>query len=586
VRALAVSGDTVYVGGNFTSIGGQVRNNIAALNADSGQATLWNPNASGLVLALAVSRHKIVYAAGSFESIGGQSRNRIAGLDAKTGLAKPWDPSANGYVRALAVSGRTVYAGGGFNSIGGETRSCCLAAIDAGSGRPIAWNPGVNGSVRALAVSGSTVYVGGSFTGVGNQFRFSIAAVDAATGWVTPWNPSATGCGFWGCSVYALGVSGSTVYAGGTFTSIGGQARNYIAALDAGTGQATPWNPSADGLVQVLAVSGSTIYAGGAFNSIGGQPRHSLAALDANTGQATSWNPNVGQYQGVEALALSGSTVYTGGNFSSIGGLPRNSIAALDANTGQATSWNPNASSGNASASVLSLAVMGSTVFAGGRFTSIGGEERKNVAALDAYTGEATSWDPGANGVVWSLAASGQTAYAGGEFWGTTRTAQSGIASFSEPPLTETRPAVTGTPALGRTLRVSNPSWSGSTPMSFTYAWLRDGVPIGGATRSRYVVRERDRRHALTARVTARNLGGSASASSDPVRGRSGCRVPRVVGLRLAPARTRIRRSHCSVGRIRRAHSVRRPGRVVAQSSRPGSLGPVGFRVSLVVGRR
>ena len=72
-----------------------------------------------------------------------------------------------------------------------------------------------------------------------------------------------------------LAVSGSTVYAGGEFTSIGGQTRNYIAALDAGTGAATDWNPNASGgifqpLVLALAVSGSTVYAGGSFTSIGG----------------------------------------------------------------------------------------------------------------------------------------------------------------------------------------------------------------------------------------------------------------------------------------------------------------------------
>jgi Tol biopolymer transport system component len=63
------------------------------------------------------------------------------------------------------------------------------------------------------------------------------------------------------------------------------------------------------------------------------------------------------------------------------------------------------------------------------------------------------------------------------------------------------------------------------------------------------------------------------------------CRVPKVVGLRLAAAKQRIRRASCTVGRIRKKHSTR-VGRVLAQSPRPGTRLPRGGRVNLVVGRR
>jgi beta-lactam-binding protein with PASTA domain len=63
------------------------------------------------------------------------------------------------------------------------------------------------------------------------------------------------------------------------------------------------------------------------------------------------------------------------------------------------------------------------------------------------------------------------------------------------------------------------------------------------------------------------------------------CRVPRVIGLRLPTARTRIRRANCRVGRVRRARS-RRVGRVLRQSPRPGVRRARGTRVNLVVGRR
>ena len=63
------------------------------------------------------------------------------------------------------------------------------------------------------------------------------------------------------------------------------------------------------------------------------------------------------------------------------------------------------------------------------------------------------------------------------------------------------------------------------------------------------------------------------------------CIVPRVIGLRLAKARTRIRHAHCSVGRVRSSRS-RRVARVLSQSPRAGARRPRGTRVNLVVGRR
>jgi predicted small secreted protein len=416
VSTLAVSGNTVYAGGNFTYIGGQSRQFIAALDASTGNATSWNPNANVQVLALAVSGNT-VYAGGNFTSIGGQSRYFIAALDASTGNATSWNPNANGQVSALAVSGNTVYAGGNFTSIGGQSRTY-IAALDASTGNATSWSPSANSLVFALAVSGNTVYAGGNFTSIGGQSRNNIAALDASTGNATSWNPNANSNGtFTPPYVYALAVSGNTVYAGGSFTSIGGQSLNNIAALDASTGNATSWNPNANGQVLALAVSGNTVYAGGNFISLGGQSRNNIAALDASTGIPTSWNPNANGNATftppyVYALAVSGNTVYAGGSFTSIGGQSRNNIAALDASTGNATSWDPNANN-----IVSALAVSGNTVYVGGGFTSIGGQSQNYLAALDASTGIPTpSWNPGASGQVNAIAVSGNTLYVGGSF--------------------------------------------------------------------------------------------------------------------------------------------------------------------------
>ena len=75
------------------------------------------------------------------------------------------------------------------------------------------------------------------------------------------------------------------------------------------------------------------------------------------------------------------------------------------------------------------------------------------------------------------------------------------------------------------------------------------------------------------------------SALAPPPPAPARCIVPRVVGFRLATARTRIVRAKCRVGRVRRARS-RRVGRVLSQSPRARSVRPRGTRVNLVVGRR
>jgi hypothetical protein len=63
------------------------------------------------------------------------------------------------------------------------------------------------------------------------------------------------------------------------------------------------------------------------------------------------------------------------------------------------------------------------------------------------------------------------------------------------------------------------------------------------------------------------------------------CVVPKVIGLRLAAAKRKIRQRRCAVGRVRRTHSSR-VGRVIRQSPRPGSVRRRSYPVILVVGRR
>ena len=389
VYALAVSGSDVYVGGNFSTMnGGTAARLFLAKIPAAGDGTVdpsWAPNANNIVYALATSGSDI-YAGGELTRANVTTRNRLARLNADGSLDASWDPNANDSVVELALSGSDLYVGGIFTTLNGSTTRNRLAKIPTtGDGTVDAsWDPNANDQVSALAVSGSDVYVGGIFTTLNTPAvtRNHLAKIPTSgDGTVDPsWDPNANN------RVNALAVSGSDVYVGGIFTTLNTPAvtRNRLAKipLSSSSGNVDPsWDPSPNGLgVNALAVSGTDVYAGGSFTTIGGQSRNRIAKLSSTgTGAANEiWDPNAGiAFPGVSALAVSGTDVYVGGNFTTIGGQSRNSIARLSSSgTGAADpSWNPNADSG-----VSALAISGTRLAAGGVFTTVGTRVDQGVA--------------------------------------------------------------------------------------------------------------------------------------------------------------------------------------------------------------
>lgn len=453
VTALAVRDPYIYAGGPFTTIGGAPRAHIARLHRSSDAADSWNPaDPDADVLAIAAT-DQAVYVGGDFQLIGAATRKHLAKLDATTAaLDTTWVPSTNNQVNAIALSGSSVYVGGDFTQVNALGRTG-IVRVDASNGLPDAWAPNPNDGVRAITISGDSVYVGGTFTEIAGVHRLraaqlsvaapatatsfapnvghavlnigiyghaarlsgafssvdgrernNLAALDPATGALTPWNPDVNR------RVNAIVTAGSTVYIGGNFTQVGAATRNHVAAISADTGGATAFNANAGGDVFALAISGSTLYLGGDFTLVGGQNRPYLAAVNAANGSlVAAWDPV--PTSSVYALAASGSALYVGGQFAAVDATPRNYAAALALSDGALLAWDPAANS-----SVMALAVSGTTVYAGGTFDTIGATSRDYLAALDASTGLARNWNPAPDGLVEALVASGSTVYAAGGF--------------------------------------------------------------------------------------------------------------------------------------------------------------------------
>ena len=78
-----------------------------------------------------------------------------------------------------------------------------------------------------------------------------------------------------------VGDGSGGFYIGGNFTTVGGTACKNLAHIQSNGTLQSSWCPNPNGTVNVLALSGTTLYVGGAFTTIGvGEPtRERLAAV-------------------------------------------------------------------------------------------------------------------------------------------------------------------------------------------------------------------------------------------------------------------------------------------------------------------
>jgi outer membrane protein assembly factor BamB len=209
----------------------------------------------------------------------------------------------DGPVEAAVQHGGVIYLGGRFThaySDGAEVQRDRLAAVDARTGRLLDWAPSANGSVLALAVDESGLYAVGDFTAVDGQGRDSLAKLDLAGGRLIPgFQQRISG------RVKAVAAGGGRIYAGGTITAVNGQARTGAAGFDAADGRPDPgWVPALQGAVSALLATPERVYAGGSFTG-------KLAALRPDTGEVdASFKSPVSAT--VYSILVSGGVLYAG----------------------------------------------------------------------------------------------------------------------------------------------------------------------------------------------------------------------------------------------------------------------------------
>ena len=350
VEAVAYAGNVVYLGGTFTSVrpygaaagtGEVPRNNLAAFNATTGELLPWNPDANGTVHALVVSSNgSTVYVGGRFTTVRGLSRPRIAAISAVTGEPTAWDPNVWSWVRALALSadGSRIYVGGQFKTINGVERLRLAAIYTANRNLVPDFAPAIEYPtkpeipyVTGLAVSpdGGSLYVGGVFETVAGQAHKSAAKIDLATGQpVAGWDadiekkPNREES-----QVFDIVPHGSEVVLCGDFYQVQGKLSQNLAVVSAATGARREF-PATDGAIVACAVSGDRLYLGGHYENVRPAPntdparlvpRMHLASIDVPSGQLSLWDPIANSIYGIYGLAATPTRLAVGGYFTKIG---------------------------------------------------------------------------------------------------------------------------------------------------------------------------------------------------------------------------------------------------------------------------
>jgi hypothetical protein len=323
VKAIAISGNDVYVGGMFDSAGTCTVgcNNIAKWNMTTQSWSALGTGVDGEVCAIAV-HDNLVYVGGSFGHAGLISTTRIALWNG--GAWSALAAGTDGTVRAIAVSDGDVYVGGDFTQAGGCTGAGVGCYFVARWYSPAWWalSTGTDSYVRALANGGTRVYVGGIFFNASNVLNTAGIAA-----WHEPgWEALGTGVdGIAGYSVNTIAVNGNDVYIGGMFDSAGGVPVTNTAKWNNASG----WSALAPGIgdngaVNAIAVSGNDVYAGGDFkDNDNGAPNH-IAKWNSGSGWSALGQGTDGK---VYAIAISGTDLYVGGTFTHAGGKAAHGIA-------------------------------------------------------------------------------------------------------------------------------------------------------------------------------------------------------------------------------------------------------------------
>lgn len=309
---------------------------LAAVDMSSGRAIpnfkpqlTANANQTLNVLSMAVVGNRL-YVGGQFSTVDGQSHYNLAAIDINpttiTGtVASDFSPvvgipgNTNEHsfdVKTILPGSDGLYIGGGFSKVNGTGRPKTAKLNWDGTLATAYKTAGVNGSVNDMvwAADQQSIFLAGHFTELGaGNVRVAIGRVDATSGATSPWAiplsqvPGATSSGQ---ICYELAVTATRVFAGC------GKTPNFVGAfrIDNGDEGTRTWRYDTGGNVQTVSLlpNGSDLVIGGhlGINSSSGYDGR-MRVCGSKYLRAIGIIHNVSTPTGMTGIVTTGSTSTT-----------------------------------------------------------------------------------------------------------------------------------------------------------------------------------------------------------------------------------------------------------------------------------
>ena len=281
----------------------------------------------------------------------------------------------------------------------------------------------IDGVAWAQVVVGNTVYVAGKFTtarpagaaaGVNTVVRNNLLAYDITTGnLISGFAPS--------LNAQALGITaspdGSRIYVVGDFTSVDGAPYYRIAAFSTATGKVIPaFRPILESQARTVIATNTTVYAGGTFSSVNSQPRGYAAQMNSADGSVTNWNPGANSTVYAITLTPDKTQIVLGGRFDTLNGVQALGLGSVKASDASVLPWTVNQTvhDWGPKAAITTLYTTNDRVYgAGYDFGSGNAGFLEGIFSVDPNSGNII-WIEDCHGDTYSVFAAGDVVYQAG----------------------------------------------------------------------------------------------------------------------------------------------------------------------------